>query len=100
MKSLAALIGCEPKINPYRHPILAYKGWFGSHLSCLYRLNGPGAEYEQSKKVVNSLPVSGSLRRNLVYTLIAFKLPISLLATLALKWDEGATFLKSLKRSV
>jgi dimethylaniline monooxygenase (N-oxide forming) len=96
MKSLAALIGCEPQINPYIHPKLAYKGWYGSHLACLYRLNGPAAEYEQSKKVICSLPVAGSTKRNVVYTLIALGFPIPLVASLSFKWYQISKYFRSL----
>lgn len=71
MLSMARLIGCEPKINPFFSPILAYRHWFGSHLSNFYRLNGEGANRKESLNTITKLPVSSGLIRNMSIVFIS-----------------------------
>ncbi|RYV02032.1 hypothetical protein SOPP22_10670 [Shewanella sp. OPT22] len=66
MRSLAQCIGCLPNIKWYLNPLMAYKMWFGSHLSNFYRLNGVGAQSKISKRMILEQSVAPSLVRNVL----------------------------------
>lgn len=72
MTSFAKLVGCSPKLNPIGDLNLYLKYWYGSHLSYFYRLDGPGAEGDKAKHVLNSLPNVQSTSRDIIFTLVGF----------------------------
>jgi hypothetical protein len=58
MRDLSRLIGCSPRrYKTLLNPKLLYKLIFGSHVSFMYRLHGPGKLPEQSKEILYRLPV-------------------------------------------
>ena len=70
MRSLAKNIGCLPNYKWYLNPVMAYKMWFGSHLSNFYRLNGVGAQPYSAKRVIRNLPVAASIWRNILVSML------------------------------
>ncbi|WP_163830663.1 flavin-containing monooxygenase [Spartinivicinus ruber] len=71
MREMAGLIGCQPNHQLLKRPGLLLKYWYGSHLSYFYRLQGPGAQPEKMKAIINALPVAQTWRRSVVLSLIA-----------------------------
>lgn len=70
MMSMAKDIGCSPRNSLILSPYLSYKLWFGSHLANTYRITGPGALKKQSLRIIKSLPITTSLQRNIIVSLI------------------------------
>lgn len=71
MRSMAELIGCQPKQLSWVQPKLFFKYWYGSHLSHFYRLSGPGENERLMKRVIHSLPITQTLRRSVILTVLS-----------------------------
>jgi len=59
MDELGALIGCRPSLAwlGTTDPRLLWKYLFGQHVPNFYRLQGPGANFDENATMIHSLPV-------------------------------------------
>lgn len=71
MQDLAELIGCNYNKIQWTDWKLSFKLFFGSHLSCFYRLNTPNYK-TKARKIIKALPVAYSWRR--IFILLLFNL--------------------------
>lgn len=76
MQDLADLIGCNYKKIQLTDLKLSFKLFFGSHLSCFYRLDTANYK-EKARKIIKSLPIAYSWRR--IFVLLWFNLRYNLL---------------------
>jgi len=76
MQDYAKLIGCNYKKFYWNDLALSFKLFYGSHLSCFYRL-GAANYKEKAKEIIKSLPVAYSWRR--MFVLLWFNVRYNLL---------------------
>jgi dimethylaniline monooxygenase (N-oxide forming) len=82
MDDFADILKCKPTLGyMLRHPILAYKITFGSHVAFIYRLQGEDKNEKLAKEIISRLPVAWRgyelilLTCARIYSLISKKIP-------------------------